>query len=261
MGVLRAYFDDSGDPSDSDLSACALAGYVGTFESWNFFEPEWREALDRHGAPYFHMNELGHLDGELGKKFGGRENEAARNAFFEDLIKVICNAGLVGFAAVVLKDDLRRFNNERRLRLNAISLCIFACMNEIFCTFKNDLIEMRIDGFDKATSKIEAAVQIAKSHPSGDASEHIDVNVLSGGFSFKNVLPIQAADFLAYEGLKYNAKRDLTLDPPKQRISFRFLTEACDVTGSVWNYELLNELHEVRDGSWPSELRLAAQSS
>jgi len=262
MGVLKAYFDDSTDGTASQ--ACALAGYVGTVESWQTFEPLWQAALDRNQAPYFHMKELGDPTSELGKKFGGKDNEIPRRKFFGDLINAIGQSGLMGFGSIIRISDLAAFNNQNGLKLQPMAFCIFACLNDIYITFPNEKLELELDGFNKACSQAAEARRIAETHVHDDVSQNTKIGVLGGNgpFNFKNVLGVQAADFLVWEVLKYNYDRDLDREAaPVRRKSYELLCDACDIKGSVWTYKLLNWLHEARSGSWPSELKLRARSS
>jgi hypothetical protein len=258
MGVLKGYFDDSADSRASQ--ACALAGYVGTIVSWQTFEPLWRAALDKHDVPYFHMKELGDPTSELGKKFGGKENERPRSAFFGDLIDAIRKSGLVAFGSVIRMGDLAAFNKEKSLKLRPMAFCLFSCLNDIYMTFPNDKIELELDGFDKARSQAREARRIAETHLHDDVSQNAKIGVLGGNgpFSSKDVLGLQAADFLTWEVLKYNCNRDIDIENvPVRRKSYELLCDACDITGAVWTYKLLNWLDGVRKGSWPSELKLA----
>ncbi len=51
MAVIRAYFDDSGDPDDPTHSFLTIAGYVAELGDWKRFEGYWDRAQGRDGKP------------------------------------------------------------------------------------------------------------------------------------------------------------------------------------------------------------------
>jgi hypothetical protein len=83
--VLKAFIDDSGSGGDSPW--VVLAGYVGTVEAWDLFDPQWRAVLN---APprieYFKASEAESLrtDGQW-----AGVTEGQRDAKLDALIKVI----------------------------------------------------------------------------------------------------------------------------------------------------------------------------
>ena len=42
--ALCAYFDESGDPSDSNVSAFAIGGCIASDEEWPIFDGKWNQA-------------------------------------------------------------------------------------------------------------------------------------------------------------------------------------------------------------------------
>jgi hypothetical protein len=80
---LEAYFDESGIGSNDEQFA--LVGVVAYAHHWRQFEPLWRTALQRHGAPYLHMREFAHRRGA----FKGW-SEDQRQALMSDCLKSLC---------------------------------------------------------------------------------------------------------------------------------------------------------------------------
>src|SRR5271166_6195460 len=76
MAALKAYLDDAGS---ANLRAIAIGGYVGDLRSWKRVEPAWQIALDWHGVPYFHFNEICDPNSPM-HKFYGRDGAAAQSA-------------------------------------------------------------------------------------------------------------------------------------------------------------------------------------
>src|SRR4029077_5040335 len=121
--VLKCYADDSGDAPDPNCNAVAVAGYVGTVESWEVFERLWRsDVLEVHDAPYLHM-----------KQFTGivppfEWDETKRRSFLGAAANAIKGSGLRGVSEVIRLDDLRRFNQDRKFGLDPIALALYGCM-------------------------------------------------------------------------------------------------------------------------------------
>lgn len=85
VAVLKAFVDDSGSGGDSPWYV--LAGYLGTVEGWDSFDPQWQAVLEKPPAiNYFKSREAERLrpDGQ----WAGVSKEE-RDAKIDDLIKVI----------------------------------------------------------------------------------------------------------------------------------------------------------------------------
>jgi hypothetical protein len=52
--MFIAYFDESGQPSDSKVMT--LAGLVAREKDWALFEKKWMRTLRRFGLSEFHMS-------------------------------------------------------------------------------------------------------------------------------------------------------------------------------------------------------------
>jgi hypothetical protein len=84
-----------------------------------------------------------------------------------------------------------------------------------------------VDKFTKPHLTVERALQYARTDTYADLrTADLTVTPLGGGDSFKNILPIQAADFLAWEVRKVCEERK-TFDPPEEmRTNNRRINEA-----------------------------------
>jgi len=86
----QAYFDTSGSASNSEV--LTTAALVSNVSSWRRADEEWLAVLRRHGIPRFHMRAFVHWKGPFGKwidPFTAQRDEAARFAFFSELVDVI----------------------------------------------------------------------------------------------------------------------------------------------------------------------------
>ena len=191
MAVFKAYVDDSGDTNDPKHSACSIAGFVGTVQNWMEFENRWEGLLEKFRIPWLHMRDFAHHRPPF-----DRLSKVERSEVLGSLIDTIKHCELVGYGGVIRLPDLRRFNRERSRELEARPLALYACMNDIYVADPWREIDMTLDRFDKPQRVINKAREYAASHWSDDVSQTITSRPLGGSQSFRNVLPIQAADFL-----------------------------------------------------------------
>lgn len=293
MGAFKGYFDESGKDTEAH-NALAFCGYISTLDGWKAFETAWQRALDENGAPYLHMKELHDPKGRLAK-FAGKENQEHCKKLLSDLIEVIATSGLSCVGSLIRLPDLKDFNAEYGMNLEALPLAMYATMGELHMLYPLDTLELVCDRLDGAEKIIATAVEYSASFVRYDASEKVRWTSLKGDHSFRNVLPIQAADFVAWEARKEHerknewwrdTKRGLLADDwvnsqvgwslgrgkpwPDQRISFFNLASATKIHAGVIDYDFLCRHHnEIRHRVWTMEGRrewwrakiLAQQSS
>jgi hypothetical protein len=274
---LKAYFDDSGDDDHRRHNAFVLAGYVGTAEAWAMFEALFREALDWHGVPYLHMKQLAH---RLPPYEKWKADDGGRIAFLRDVVNAIGQAKLAGLGSLIRIKDLRRFNDEKGLKIDPTSFALYANLIELRAKYPDQSIEIIIDRVNGAASRIA----MAKTYAATDTyypgcGENVIIRALTGDHTFRNVLPMQAADFAAYELRKDNETNteffsDVlpTIDPkdmmarflfwqlhkygkatwpPTRRKSLDALSRAAHIEGGVWHHAMFVAADMIRNGIWP----------
>jgi hypothetical protein len=279
MGAFKGYFDESGQDAPAH-NALAFCGYVTTIDGWKAFEDAWDAALKANGAPYLHMKELHDPKGPLAK-FAGKENQDACKNLLADLIKVIATSSLTCAGSLVRLPDLREFNAEYEMNLEALPLAMYATMGELHMLYPLDTLELICDRLDDAERIIAKGVEYSASFVRYNASENMRWSSLKGQHSFRNVLPIQAADFVAWEARKEHEKKNIWwknkkrgLEPndwlanqgmwlgsqgkswPDHRRSFFELSSAVKVHAGVIDYDFLCKHHnEIRHRVWTMEAR------
>jgi hypothetical protein len=201
-------------------------------------------------------------------------NEADRVKVLKALIKTIKECGLTAFGVTIRLPDLRRFNAERNRNLEALPLALYVCMNDIYVEDPWRKVQMILDKFDKPWNVIEKAKAYAAGHWSDDVSQNTEFTALKETESYKNILPMQAADFIAYEIKKNVESRrdwfDSTIghDPdtweeterrwlaskglpyPYIRKSLQGLLETIPAQVTIWDYRILCHLDDKRGGKW-----------
>lgn len=275
MAVLKVYFDDSGEEEDPQHKVCAVAGYVGSPETWSRVETEWSAVLDRHRVPYLHMKELAHFAAPHFDRF--ENDEPGRIALLTDLIDVIGRSDLVGLGSATRLADLRRFNAERGTSIQAYPFNLYTNMTQLSDRWPDDIIEIVIDRTTNHGPKAAKARQYADSdayYPK--CGKNIQLMPLDSSLSAKTVPALQLADFLAWESRKdidtkdewfsnYKTGDDLSgwlrslkawsdntgRKFPYNRKSVSALIRAREIDGVVWDYRGICTVDKARKGVWP----------
>lgn len=186
--MIRAYVDDS---YDSNSPLFVLAGYASTEQKWHTFTKEWEHALRGLRLPYFKMAEANGW------------SEQKKKEFLPYLHNVIAKNVNFGFEVVVdksaLKDQLGGFCDVRAS--HPYYFCFYNLIQmlttrerlpggngRIRFTFDEQIMEKNfiLRNWEKFISYAPAA---AKGRISGRVTFADD----------KNVIPLQAADFRAWQ--------------------------------------------------------------
>lgn len=201
MAILRAYFDDSGDEENQQIVASSLCGYIGKLEDWQYFEKEWQAILKKHDVPYLHMKEFAHFRKHFAKY---KKDSDGRIKLLKDLIKVIHDSQLNGIVSGVDLNDLRDFNkgNKTGNPIIAYSLNLYTCIWIINNRWPKTIIEMFLDKTNDIYNKISIAKNYAKLDKHYPNDDYIQFHPINKHLSFKDILPLQAADLLAWETRK-----------------------------------------------------------
>jgi len=197
MAVFKAYFDDSGDEQDPQEKASCLAGWVATADQWQYFEENWKKTLKDHEVPYLHMKEFAPRIGPFEKY---QKDEDGRIALLQSLIKVMGEAQLEGVASIVKMADIKYFNDRHHNDINSYAFNLHTCLNIISDRWPDTIVEMWLDRTNKLGSKIKKANIYCKSDEYyGDYNNKVTPLPIPKGLTFKDIVPIQAADLLAWE--------------------------------------------------------------
>jgi hypothetical protein len=275
MAVISAsgYFDDS----RTDGKVCTVAGLVGSPVQWEQFESRWTLVLDRHGVPYVHMKEMADPSGPFKKWLPPQEHRDEIKGFFSDIAIILNECRFSAFGATVRIRDLQRFNAERGLELDTYALGVYGCMLHVRQNHPNTVIKLFFDRIEKVTSRLDKAQQYAEADGYYvGVTDSIQPIPLQRGFTFREVRPMQAADFLAWELRKHHIDQNewweiedkpMTWDErfkhyqewswnkfgallPPPRKSLNALLERIRLEGIVWDYRALTIAHNARGAIW-----------
>jgi hypothetical protein len=109
MIVFSSFFDGSGHRDDPESKVVTVAGCASSEKKWPKFEREWRVALRAEGITIFHMKDFAHSTGEFK---GWRNDEPRRRRFIASLQKVILARTSRRFSATVLLEHYRTVDRQ-----------------------------------------------------------------------------------------------------------------------------------------------------
>lgn len=272
MAALSGYFDDS----RTDGLVLTIAGYLGEEWQWNTFEERWQADLDRNGVPYFHMKEFCDPDGPYKKWLPAEKHQSEISQFFGALARTIKLSRLKGFGSIVRLKDLERFNEKHNQTLEPYPLAVYGCMIWIGKCNPQSIVSAIFDRVEQVSSKLAKAQVYAESDTYYQGvTDLIQPIPLNRALTWRNVRPLQAADFAAWEIRKHHLNQnewwELKDRPTKvdeailhmmewsqrrfgtqlpARKSLEALLESAEIPGVLWDYHTLCEAHEARGGVW-----------
>jgi len=224
MAILRAYLDDSGDATNLDHAFMTVAGYLADEDGWRHFERRWKEELDRAEVPYLHMREFGDRNGIFQHI---KQNIVEEADFVASLKGVIYESVSFCTQTTIRLKDLREFNRRRNLQLDPYALAIYGCLLGLRREYPNDEIEVVVDRFERSSMRVEMGLDYARSDRKEDLRVDLFTPVpLQKHESFKEILPLQAADFVAWEMRKACEDRKSWNITPEDRSSTNALLES-----------------------------------
>jgi hypothetical protein len=274
------YLDESGKQDDPQHKCISFGGYLGPVDDWPQFEAGWRAALDAFGVPYFHMREFNKERGVYAHLSKDQKAE-----FLKRLVSVIAASRFKAYGAVVRLTDLDRFNAAHGLKLDAYSVAVYSTLLEISLDLPGIPMKLWVDHFDRSASKLRQAEEHILSdvyYPQSveNYRTFLTLAALPKTQTFREVLPVQAADFAAWELRKlhyqnsgwfedekpgvdanpqdwlaslqqWQLKRDGQVEwPVNARKSFRALSRAVSFEGSVWDTHWFEIVNKARNGIW-----------
>jgi Protein of unknown function (DUF3800) len=228
--MLWAYFDESGehDRETGHLRQLTVGGWIAPRDAWMKFDDQWERALKWAEIPMFHMANFEAYRGP----FSGWTEQKHREVL-NVLLKIIgenVKDGL-GFTNRVIKSDLRQYFSDTYE--NNLVDCLMHVANRSAYTYGDQVSVVFAKHDDYRKQRIQKIFDFMNY---GDAR----LGTLAVSDPIK-VLPLQAADILAYE-LQYLNRDDLSgvKRYPLRRLkelgcTFRISTAA----SSPWMNEIL----------------------
>jgi hypothetical protein len=197
---LTAAFDASGD--ESSQLVLLVAGFVSSASDWEDFSKLWLDRLKADGLVYMHMKEFSHSRGQFEKGWKGETRR--RESLLKDLMNIIRSHAYRKFGLGIVNDTFRASLSTTTMEqwsLNAYSLAGRTCVKDVdewtFEEHCRSTVEFVFEEGDKGwgllcTRLLEDGYQKPTKRPKKD-------RYTPEGFLVPAFVPLQAADFLAYE--------------------------------------------------------------
>lgn len=204
MATFTLYVDDSGTHSQSPVAVAAC--FLSDGWRWDRFNGEWEDARQHpnEGFNVFHMADFVARQ----KEFKGWPDDKA-DRVMNRLMDIIERCTLAAFVSAVVKDDYDQIVTGRlREKLGgyhytfAVQSCL-AHISEWKAThvYGSGSVEYIFDRMSEGKREIVGLMDDLSKHELGQY-----VGLEPGGYSFENkadVLPLQSADILAWNGHRY----------------------------------------------------------
>jgi Protein of unknown function (DUF3800) len=201
--MLAGYFDDSGTHAGSLV--VAVGGCVAREEQWLEFTAAWKEALDSEGVRAFHATDLASGYGD----FTGWD-QARKQRFIQALAAVMKRYAKTAIAGLVIAQDYDSVIPEWALKSAAFgdkyNFCFQMCVGLAMAWAeglnppmpKDDQLAFIFDQQPKREGLTRDSYHAIKTFR--DADDKMGSLTFADG---KRFLPLQAADFIAYEAYKH----------------------------------------------------------
>lgn len=216
--VLNVYFDESKQLGKSSIFC--VAGYLFWAPQARKFSKEWRAHLVKAGVPYFHMEEFAHRT--KGSPFENMAEEARRR-LLDGLLTTILSRAISHIMVIVGPEEYELCTTPewRRAHGNAYTFVVRWCLELVGKWAEENDYTGKIAYFFESGGGAGPAWtsymnRVSKKHFWRDQFRY-------GSHTFaekKLVLPLQAADLLAYEATKHY--KDTYSLPPGNRRKARY---------------------------------------
>jgi hypothetical protein len=207
--MFTAYVDESGAYKESPHMA--VGGVIADAEKWKSFENCWREVLSDADVPYSHMKDFSQSKGPF-SKWSSKEFEPLRRAFMKGLCDCIVSNVAYTFGAIITRKhyeglvpaDLRKDMGSPYTFLGRYCIARVAVWAQ-----DNSPTEPINIIFERGQPQASLRTQHNLLSANEQARTEYRLGLLSFADKFDRkhpedtVLPLQAADLVAYELLKH----------------------------------------------------------
>lgn len=198
--ALTAYFDAGGHQQDQKY--LVVAGFAASVEMWLEFDRSWTERLRRDGLDYFHAVEFAHSYGQFAS--GWREDEPRRRALSSDLMDILKRNVSRKFMSVTINealDDKMNDETKSQFHINAYSLGGRTCCARLREWLEEEqwktALELVFEDGDIGKGLLSKTL-LRDGFPEPLFKPKKD-RLLKSGLIERGAVPLQAADWLAYE--------------------------------------------------------------
>jgi hypothetical protein len=218
--VLKAFFDDSGTHLNSDV--VVMGGLIAPEDGWAALEVEWAEALADLGLRKMHMASCEGRRGQFkNMERGERDRVVAR---FRGIIERLKGRMLFSAVSRAVWQKVASTTILGRAFPDPIDYCFNSCMRHAMESRRTTapIREPVVVTFDSREQSISQWAPLAKGYEKRWPDR-------VAGFSFgsmEKVLPLQAADIIAYEVFVFQCELERLGKEPSPRQNFAKLSKA-----------------------------------
>lgn len=282
--MLIAYFDETGHSKDQRTRFNGMAGLIAPEDHWEAFENKWKATLNQFDLPFFHMTDFANFAGPL---LGW--SEAKRQRLFAKLMRHIENVFPMPIGTSLPMNSFREMPENHQQMFGDPYLLGFLnviTQSSIFLKYmKDDLgagesvkialvfsdqVEFRHD----ASKLYEDAVDLLKDTVAmKDVAVKLRNTTLSPVFrDMRELLPLQAADIIAYEVYKEHERRlyrpqmterfgYLKMIEMANRLEFKGPLCTYHTPGDLIEFVAIMEKEERRKAYWKKQKEKKAATS
>jgi hypothetical protein len=204
MSLLTVYCDESG--TDAGNRVATVCGYIGQVSEWLKFEQEWVPILRKR--PYrvklMHRSNLETWHGEFTAERGW--NPDRRKNFLRELHRIIKSRTKVGLGTAVIKADWEEVAppGAKRFFGGVYGWCAHECVvaARVWCERSNRNYRHPINWVFECGALGQGQVSEMFAQLSREPVLSKEFRIGSVRFACKEVVPLQAADTIAYEIFK-----------------------------------------------------------
>jgi hypothetical protein len=218
---MEAYFDESG--TDAASPVMCIAGYLFKAEQARHLEREWAEVLSEFGVDHFHAVDCAH-----GVRQFKRLSPAQRNELLTRLIGIIKRRMEIGIAVSVSETDFGKCVPPRWIRGGPYVICAAQVLSGV------------VGWADKRNFSGKISYYFEKGHRHRGLTNNTINQLLTSATGYdglryethdfgekRSMMPLQAADILAYEWIKELKRLNC---PPIKRSMRKSLESLLDQT-------------------------------
>ncbi len=196
---MQVYLDESGNSRDKNTPVVSVGGCVASLEAWKVFEKNWRHVLAKFGATELHMKHFAHFHGE----FAGW-SETQRRSLLRDLVSIMHRSVslYVGAAVPIPRYEAALSNEGQELRIDPYFGCLRQCVKAAIENAKSLPSDERVEIILADHPRFRARAVEAYEGYKNDSrlGSHRDrLGYLIPNGIPRDILPLQAADLVAYE--------------------------------------------------------------
>lgn len=219
--MLQAFVDDSGNDGKSPVFV--LAGYISSVEKWESFSDDWSGVLKPATGKHLEVLKMADVyrNRLRGSRYYGWDDDE-RDERLKSFIKVINKHSMHGIVSVIPYEPYLRLMKGKFKTLaldRPYFLSFFGVMTQLFNVTQKLKLDNRVD-FIFDTQDSENIPLLMAEYDRFISMAPPEIKALSGGYpAFKkdeDILPLQAADMLAWHARKYYFDLYRGKDPTKE---------------------------------------------